>query len=120
MATHNDLGAKGEALAIAYLQRHGYRILEQNYIFQKAEVDIIAQKDEILAVVEVKTRSSIDFGSPQDFVKPKQIQNLVKAVDAYINAHDLDVDVRFDIIAIIKKTDMSYDIEHFEDAFYHF
>ena len=72
MAQHNDLGKKGEQLAIDYLVKKGYTILDKNWRFQKAEVDIIAQKEETLAVVEVKTRSSIDFGSPQDFVNPKK------------------------------------------------
>ena len=119
MAEHNDLGNLGETLALEFLQKKGYTILATNWTFQKAEVDIIAQKDAILAVVEVKTRSSIDFGLPQDFVKPKKIQLLVKAVNEYIVSNDLDVNVRFDIIAIYKEEN-TYKIEHFEDAFYHF
>jgi putative endonuclease len=91
----------------------------QNYRFDKAEVDIIARKGDILAIIEVKTRSTVDFGNPQDFVKPKQIKNLVKAIDEYILANDLDVEVRFDIIAIVK-TRNQFDIEHLENAFYHF
>jgi putative endonuclease len=71
MADHNDLGKLGEELAVDFLQQNGYEILETNWVFQKAEIDIIAQKENILAVVEVKTRSSIEFGLPQDFVKPK-------------------------------------------------
>ena len=102
MDEHNELGKLGEELAVEYLQKEGYTILETNWIFQKAEIDILAQKDNTLAVVEVKTRSSIDFGLPQDFVKPKKIQLLVKAVNAYVTENDLDVDVRFDIIAITK------------------
>ena len=58
MAEHNELGKKGEKLAIDFLLKNGYKILETNYRFLKAEVDIIAQKDEVLAVVEVKTRST--------------------------------------------------------------
>jgi putative endonuclease len=119
MAEHNELGKFGEELAVEFLQQNGYDILETNWTFQKAEIDIIAQKDSTLAVIEVKTRSSIDFGLPQDFVKPKKIQLLVKAVNEYIVSNDLDVDVRFDIIAIYKE-DNTYKIEHFEDAFYHF
>ena len=119
MAQHNELGKKGEQLAVDFLLKNNYIIVERNYRFQKAEVDIIAKKDEVLAVVEVKTRSTIDFGNPQDFVKPKQIQNLVKAVDEYINANDLNIEVRFDIIAIVKQG-KSYHIEHLENAFYHF
>jgi putative endonuclease len=81
MAEHNDLGKQGEALAVEFLQKNGYTILETNWTFQKAEVDIIARKNNVLAVVEVKTRSSIDFGLPQDFVNPKKIQLLVKAIN---------------------------------------
>ncbi len=119
MAHHNQLGQKGEQLAIDFLIKKGYTILERNYRFDKAEVDIMALFKDILAVVEVKTRSTADFGNPQDFVKPKQIKNLVKAVDEYVNANHLDVEVRFDIIAIVG-TDKSFDIVHLEDAFYHF
>jgi len=119
MALHNKLGKKGEQLAVDFLLDSGYKIVERNYRFDKAEVDIIAMKDEILAVVEVKTRSTRDFGNPQDFVKPKQIQRLVKAVDKYINVKQLDVEVRFDIIAIVKEKN-SFKIEHLENAFYHF
>ena len=119
MAEHNELGKFGEELAVEFLQQKGYDILETNWTFQKAEIDIIAQKDSTIAVIEVKTRSSIDFGLPQDFVKPKKIQLLVKAVNEYIVSNDLDVDVRFDIIAIYKE-DNTYKIEHFEDAFYYF
>ena len=101
MAQHNELGKQGEAKAVVYLQKNGYQILETNYTFQKAEIDIIALKNNILAVVEVKTRSSIDFGLPQDFVKPKKIQLLEKAINQYIIDNELDVEVRFDIIAIL-------------------
>ncbi len=119
MAEHNDLGKLGEELAAEYLQKNGYVILETNWVFQKAEIDILAQKGNILAVVEVKTRSSIDFGLPQDFVKPKKIQLLVKAINGYVTENDLDLDVRFDIIAINKKG-QDFVIEHLTDAFYHF
>ena len=119
MAQHNELGKKGEQLAINFLVKKGYEIVERNYRFEKAEVDIIARRKDTLAVIEVKTRSSIDFGNPQDFVKPKQIKNLVKAVDEYVTVNQLDVDVRFDIIAIVKNG-KQFDIEHLEDAFYHF
>jgi len=119
MARHNELGKKGEQLAVDFLLKNGYKIVAQNYRFDKAEVDIIARKAEVLAIIEVKTRSTVDFGNPQDFVKPKQIKNLVKAIDEYVLANDLDVEVRFDIIAIVK-TGNQFDIEHLENAFYHF
>ena len=83
MAQHNELGIKGENLAVDFLLKKEYSIVERNYRFNKAEVDIIAKINDTLAVVEVKTRSSKDFGNPQDFVKPKQIKRLVKAIDEY-------------------------------------
>ncbi|OIQ19269.1 MAG: hypothetical protein BM557_06080 [Flavobacterium sp. MedPE-SWcel] len=119
MAEHNDLGKLGEELAVEHLQKQGYTILETNWVYQKAEIDIIAQKKDTLAVVEVKTRSSLDFGTPQDFVKPKKIQLLVKAINEYIVLNDLDVETRFDIIAIHKNNN-NFTIEHLEDAFFHF
>ena len=119
MASHNELGKLGEDLAVAYLRETGYTILHTNWTFQKAEIDIIAKIENTLAIVEVKTRSSLEFGLPQDFVKPKKIQLLVKAVDAYVIERDLDLDVRFDIIAIHKEG-KSFAIEHLIDAFYHF
>jgi putative endonuclease len=119
MADHNELGKLGEEHAVAFLEKSGYEILETNWTFQKAEIDIIAQKENVLAIVEVKTRSTIEFGLPQDFVKPKKIQLLVKAVNEYVIANDLDVTVRFDIIAIHKNGN-EFIIEYLEDAFLHF
>ncbi|NDJ00051.1 YraN family protein [Flavobacterium sp. LaA7.5] len=119
MAEHNELGKLGEEMAAEYLQENGYEILETNWVFQKAEIDILARKNDILAVIEVKTRSTLDFGLPQDFVKPKKIQLLVKAVNEYVTQNDLDVEVRFDIIAIHKNKD-TFETEHLENAFFHF
>jgi len=60
-----NLGKKGEELAVEFLRKEGYKILDRNWTFQKAEIDIIAQKESLLAIIEVKTRSSLDFGAPQ-------------------------------------------------------
>lgn len=119
MAAHNELGKAGEQLAFDYLISKGYRIKERNWRCQKAEVDIIAQKGTVLAIVEVKTRSTRFFGDPQDFINSKKIKLLTSAVDTYVNNLDLDVEVRFDVIGIISKG-TSNEIVHFEDAFYHF
>ena len=102
MAKHNELGRQGEELAVAHLLEKGYEIVARNFRYQKAEVDIIARKEGILAVVEVKTRSTPDFGDPPQFLKRKQIQLLISAIDYFVNDHELDVDVRFDIVAIVK------------------
>ena len=119
MAAHNELGKKGEELAVEYLLKKGYKIVARNFTFQKAEVDIIARKDNVLAIIEVKTRSTPDFGDPQEFVKGRPIQRLVKAVDHFVNEHDMEVEVRFDIVAIIQNK-AGTRLEHLEDAFVHF
>lgn len=119
MAKHYELGKKGEQMSIDYLINKGYKILNRNWRYQKAEVDIIAQKENMLVAVEVKTRSTNEFGNPQDFVNQKKIKLLVKAIDEYINQNDLDVEVRFDIIAITKNPS-GFEMEHLEDAFFYF
>lgn len=119
MAEHYDLGKKGEQEAQDYLLTKGYKIIETNYHFQKAEIDIIAQKENTLICVEVKTRSSSYFGNPQDFIGQKKIKLLVKAMDYYVIDNNLDVEVRFDIIAILKENNKT-EIEHLKDAFLYF
>lgn len=119
MAQHNELGKLGEEMAVQFLKKNGYDILETNWVFQKAEIDIIAQKGTVLAIIEVKTRSTVDFGLPQDFVKPKKIQLLVKAVNEYVISNDLEVEVRFDIISVYKENNQ-FKVEHLEDAFFYF
>ncbi|NER17990.1 YraN family protein [Spongiivirga citrea] len=119
MAEHNELGKKGEEEAIAYLRKKGYDILETNYRFQNAEVDIVARKNNLIIAVEVKTRSTAEFGDPQDAVKKKKINLMVQAMDDYLNKNKIDLEIQFDIIAIIKNK-LGTRIEHLEDAFYHF
>jgi putative endonuclease len=119
MTQHNELGKVGEQLAVDYLLKNNYKIVARNYRYLKAEVDIIAKKKNVLAVVEVKTRSSDYFGNPQDFVNPKKIKLLISAIDNFVVEKNLDVEVRFDIIAIIKQKN-AFQIEHLKDAFLHF
>ena len=119
MAEHNELGELGEEMAVDYLSSLGYIILERNYRFDRAEVDIIAQDKEQIVIVEVKTRTSDFFGDPQEFVSPGKIKQVVKVADHYLISNENDMEARFDIVAIVvnKKTE---EIEHFIDAFYHF
>jgi len=119
MATHNDLGKIGEEKATVYLQEKGFVILEKNWRFKKLEIDLIAQKQNLLIAVEVKTRSSLNFGTPENFVNPKKIKLLLEAFNQYIVLKNIDLDARFDIIAI-HFDGKEYHIEHLEDAFMYF
>lgn len=119
MAHHNELGMLGEDIAAAYLLRKGYKIHRRNFIYDKAEIDIIAEKDGMIVVVEVKTRNSSFFGDPQSFVSKGKIKLLVKAANEYMISNNLEQEVRFDIVAILKNKYIEQ-LEHFENAFYHF
>jgi len=119
MSEHYELGKKGEQLAVDYLTKEGYKIEERNWRFQKAEIDIIASKQQTVISVEVKTRSSKDFGKPQDFVNSKKIKLMVLAMNEYVLMKNLDIEVRFDIIAIIKIKE-EFDINHIKDTFLYF
>ena len=119
MAQHNELGKIGEELAIDFLIKKGYKIRDKNWRYLKAEVDIVAQKEDTIVAVEVKTRSSDYFGDPQDFITKKKIKLLVMAMNEYVVSKDLDVEVRFDIIAILQNK-KAFKIEHLKDAFLHF
>src|ERR1051325_10501551 len=68
MSKHNELGVKGEVVALEFLEKKGYDILEINWRFEKTEVDIIARDRNTLVIVEVKTRTSESFGMPEDSV----------------------------------------------------
>lgn len=117
MAQHDELGKKGEQLAVKHLRKKGYTIKEVNWRFGKGEIDIIAKKDGMLVFVEVKTRQSDYFGDPEFFVTKKKQKQVIKIANAYIEQKDIDSESRFDVISIIlnKKEQR---LEHIEDAFY--
>lgn len=119
MRMQNELGRKGEDMAVNWLEKEGYTIKERNYRFGKAEIDIIAQKVGILAVVEVKMRRFGHLRSLADAVSLKKRSRLIKAADHYVKTNNLNVEVRFDIILILHSKD-KYTLEHLEAAFSHY
>ena len=118
MAKHNELGKQGEEYAADYLEEQGYEILDRNWMCGHKDLDIVATKDGTLVIVEVKTRSSMDWGDPEEAVNERKIKNIVWAADAYIRFKCLDMDVRFDIISIIMDDAGDYRVEHIKQAFY--
>jgi putative endonuclease len=118
MAKHLELGRKGEALAKAHLENTGYEILDENWTFGKAEIDLIAYKDKVIMFVEVKTRSGNGFGEPEDFVDNRKQKLLVTAADEYIYLMAHEGEVRFDIVSILFDKQNNYILKHIEDAFW--
>ncbi|MFC6996324.1 YraN family protein [Rufibacter roseus] len=117
MAHNTRLGQQGEDAAEAYLRAKGYQVLSRNYRYRRAEVDLIAVKDKILVLVEVKTRSTHYFGYPEEAVTPAKEELLLMAADNYIEETNWQHDVRFDIISILWQKSGPM-IWHFEDAFH--
>ena len=101
MASHNELGKEGENAAVKYLLEKGYEIRHRNWHSGHRDLDIVAQKDGELVIVEVKTRSDACFGQPEDAVDRRAI----------------DLPVRFDIITVVGNRP-PFHIEHIEDAFF--
>lgn len=119
MGKHNEFGKEGEQIAVDFLKKNGYTITYKNYRFLQAEIDIIARKGDILVIVEVRSRSSDFIENIAETVTAKKIKLLVMAADHYITDNNLDVEVRFDIITILKNKSQ-FELEHLESAFYHF
>lgn len=119
MGKHNEFGKEGERLAVDFLKKEGYLIRHVNYRYLKAEIDIIAQKENTLAIVEVRSRTSDFLQNIAETVTQKKINLLVMAANHYVIENDLDVEVRFDIITILKNTS-KFELEHLKSAFYHF
>ena len=117
MATHNELGNKGEKLACEYLISKGYTIRNINWKVRKFEIDIIAENKEYIVIVEVKTRSYTYFGEPKEFVNKAKIKRIINAAGHYIYSNNINKEIRFDIISISKTTKEDYNIEHIENAF---
>lgn len=105
-------GNAGEELARNYLLEQGYTILENNWQYGHLEVDIIAQENDTIVFVEVKTRTTAAFGSPEQAVTKQKQRNIIRAANSYVLKHNLNNEVRFDIIAIVQNQ-----LQHFKDAY---
>ncbi|OBW39789.1 hypothetical protein AB670_03832 [Chryseobacterium sp. MOF25P] len=117
MADHNELGKEAEDLAAEFLLKNGYKILVRNFRYQKAEIDIIAEKDNLIIVAEVKARSTDFFILPQEAVTKGKIKLIVMAANHFMEKFNKDQEVRFDIISVLPDSTEKFNIEHIEDAF---
>ena len=117
MANHNDLGKKAEDLAVEFLHKNGYKILIRNFRYQKAEIDIITEKDSLIIIVEVKARSTAAFNLPQEAVNKRKISLIVSAANHYLEEFNKNQEVRFDIISVLPDEKGKLVIEHIIDAF---
>jgi putative endonuclease len=117
MSESNELGKQGEEIAIAYLLKQGYHILDKNWRSGRNEIDIIAKDRDFLVIIEVKSRRSDIFIEPEEAVTKEKQQTLIRAANAYIFRKNINLETRFDIISIIHNKDETR-INHLKDAFY--
>ncbi len=111
------LGTKGERLAEEFLRKKGYEILERNFRYDRAEIDLIVKKESTVVFCEVKTRKSDVFGVGEDAVDPKKRNQIRKAAEGYISGRGLeDSEFRFDVI-VVDVAEYSTRIRVIEDAF---
>lgn len=118
MAKHLETGKKGELIAVDFLQRQGFEILETNWRHKRLEVDIIARDGETLVFVEVKTRSQDLFGQPEVFVTPAKEKRLAVAAAAYMNLIRHEWSIRFDVVSILYKNETDPQVRLLKDAFF--
>lgn len=113
-----DKGREAEELAVAYLEAKGWRVLDRNYAFQRAEVDIVAYDMSYIVFIEVKSRAYTHFGRPEEAVNSLKEKQIYKAAQAWLYERKMEGSpVRFDVVAIVQESGKSPDISHFEDAF---
>ena len=117
-ASKDDVAEFGEDLAVKHLKKNGYYIIERSWRWHRYELDVIARKENIIAFIEVKTRTSTKFGLPQEAVNRKKQKHIMASAKAYAARKRLhDFIIRFDIIAVLLHRDEKPEITHIENAF---
>jgi putative endonuclease len=115
MDARRQLGNRGEIIAARFLEAKGYKILEHQFKVYGGEVDLIAEKDEEIIFVEVKTRQSLLFGYPENTITRRKLQRMVLAGQVYLEKQQIPQHpFRLDVVAIILSIDQPPQIEHFE------
>lgn len=105
-----NIGDKGEKLALDFLIKKGFTLVAKNYRYKRNEIDLIVHNDKLLVFVEVKFRSSNQFGFPEEFVDSKKMKRIKEAADHFLHEYDWNKNIRFDIVSIEKNL-----INHFTD-----
>ena len=116
MAAHNDLGKQGEDAAARLLQSKGHHIVERNWKLFGYEIDIVSEHEDFIVFTEVKTRSGMRWGNPEEAVGKGRMKRLIVAADIYLKGKKIDKPARFDIVAVVWDG-KQFHLDHFEDAF---
>ena len=117
MNMEKALGEWGEERACQELKNKGHIILNRNFKIRSGEIDIISKVDNLIVMTEVKTRASDYLSSPGNTVGRGKQRKIIDVANHYIQERDIDMEVRFDIVTIIKNS-VTCQVEHLEGAFY--
>lgn len=124
MASSRQIGDKGETAAADFLEAEGYRVMDRNYHFEHHELDLVCFDPAAnegrgeLVFVEVKTRSSLGFGAPEEAVDAEKQQNLAEVARAYLYERHLEgAPARFDVVTVLLQNDKPPEIAHHPNAF---
>jgi putative endonuclease len=118
MAIQQIHGRWGEDQAVAFLLQEGLDVLERNWRYKRAEVDVIGKDNGVLVFVEVKTRAYLSFGRPEEMVDKRKKRFLIDAAMAYMRSVGYEWEIRFDIVAVTGQPGDMAQIVHFRDAFF--
>jgi len=118
MAAKDELGRRGEDLAVGYLQERGLVVLARNWRCREGEIDVVGTQDGRLVVCEVKTRSGTGYGQPAEAVTPRKATRIRRVTRAWLAAHRVPwCEIRFDVLAVVFEPGRPATVEHFEAAF---
>ena len=117
MAGHNELGKHAEQMAEEWLKANGYEILYRNWRHKYYEIDIIAMKNKMLHIVEVKARHSTQFGYPEDSVTKKKFKSLQRAADEFLHLNPRYTMIQYDILSIILSKNKKPEFFLIEDVY---
>lgn len=116
--SHRHIGNKAENLACEFLEQEGWEILDRNYYSGHSEIDIIAKDGIFTVFLEVKMRSSTQFGQPFEQVTEAKVEHIFKAAEAWAVEHEMhNSPMRFDVIGILKRKNKDPEINHIPDAY---
>jgi putative endonuclease len=117
MSESHSLGQKGENAAISFLEKAGYKIHHRNWKSGKRELDIVAEKNDFIVFVEVKTRTNEQWMDPRDLITHAKRTSMIYSANGYIQKYNINKESRFDVIILMGKSE-PFKIDHIENAFY--
>jgi putative endonuclease len=116
--TNQYKGTNGENVAANFLLQKGYNIIERNWRYKHWEIDLIVSKENKLHFIEVKTRTSKQFGNPEESIGTKKMTALKNGIEQYLLQHTKWLLIQIDVVAIIMNNEKVEEIFFIEDVFF--